>query len=512
MPIVHLRLRSVLLALLCLPGVALIPQIAIAAHATNHVVVKFRSTVRGQLRAVSRPAQLQELHTALGLPTGTELVEPPLHRLLPPRAAVRRPGELDLAQFFYLQLPPGLAAEDAVRRLANHPWVDYAELDGMGTGGAIPDDPNFSGQWHHQNAVTPSASIHTPLAWDIAVGSTNIIVAVLDSGLTVTEELSGRVLPGFNFVSSTTDTTDDHGHGSAVTGTLAASGNNGIQVAGVDWRCRVLPMKVLDASNNGLYSWWSQAIDLAVERGARVINLSAGGSGSSTALTTSILNAISRGVIFVTITHNDGTNVIRYPGNLSECITVGATDQADRRAIFSNFGPQMDLCAPGTNIATVGRSGSLERWWGTSFAAPLVSGVCGLLLSLRPELNQNSARALLCLGAEDQVGGSTDVAGFDNYHGWGRLNAQYTLVLATARLQATRGSNGTTELSWSSPPNSGTREPFRVEYRNSLDSGGSWTTATDPRGYRYTSDRTFWTDTNSAPSVRFYRLRLRTLP
>ena len=94
------------------------------------------------------------------------------------------------------------------------------------------------------------------------------------------------------------------------------------------------------------------------------------------------------------------------------CITVGATDQNDRRAGFSNYGPQIDLVAPGTNIWTVGMSGGAETWWGTSFSAPQVAGVCSILVGLRPGLNQDQARALVCAGAEDGVGDATDTPGF----------------------------------------------------------------------------------------------------
>src|ERR1051325_5015639 len=92
-----------------------------------------------------------------------------------------------------------------------------------------------------------------------------------------------------------------------------------------------MPLKVLDQFNSGYYSWWAQAIDYAVSNGCKVINLSAGGNSSDFTLTRAITNAIAHGVIFVTITHNDGAGTIRFPGNLPESITVGATDEMDRR-------------------------------------------------------------------------------------------------------------------------------------------------------------------------------------
>jgi subtilisin family serine protease len=358
--------------------------------------------------------------------------------------------------------------------------------------------------------VKASASIETPLAWDITQGSSNVLVAVLDSGLSPSAEFAGRVVPGYNFAYGTADTTDDHGHGTAVAGTVAATGNNATVVAGVDWHCRLMPVKVLNSANNGLYSWWAQGIDFAVNKGAKVINLSAGGSGSSTLLTSAITNAIAHGTIFVTITHNDGTGVIRYPGNLTNCITVGATDEHDRRTGFSNYGPEIDLCAPGTNIYTVSQAGTLTYWWGTSFSAPLVTGTCALLAALRPEISHDEARLLLCAGAEDGVGDATDTTGFDNYYGWGRLNAYNSLLLAQTRVDRVSWSNHVVRLSWPSPANASNKQPYQVQFKNTVTA--AWTTATAPAAFVYTTNRTSWSQTNIAASAQFYRVRLRPLP
>ncbi len=397
--------------------------------------------------------------------------------------------------------------DDAVRRLSRHALVEYAEPDGIGSGGTVPNDPFFGSQWHHNNPSQPSASIKTPLAWDRTQGSSNVLVAVLDTGLSPTTEFEGRLVPGYNFVSNTPDTTDDHGHGTAVAGTIAANANNGINVAGVDWNCRIMPVKVLDSRNIGQYSWWAQGIDLAVARGAKIINLSAGGFSSNSSLAAAITNAIAHGVIFVTITHNDAS-AIRFPGTMPEVITVGATDPLDRHCGFSNFGPEIDLCAPGTNIYTVSQSGNIQSWWGTSFAAPLVSGVCGLLASIRPSITSEEARALLCAGAEDRVGDALDTAGFDAYYGWGRLNAYHSVLLAQTRVDRTEWTNGTVHLSWISPANAPDKKPYLVEFADRLD--GTWMPAPDDSAaFSYTLNRTTWSDPGPVPNIRFYRVRVR---
>src|SRR5690606_34058066 len=127
------------------------------------------------------------------------------------------------------------------------------------------------------------------------------------------------------------------------------------------------------------------------------------------------------GVIFVTITHNQSSSTIRYPGNLPETIAVGSTDDDDTRSSFSNWGDEIDLVAPGDTIYTISLAGTLQAWSGTSFSAPLVAGVASLLAALDPDITQEEVRTLLTAGAEDEVGDASDVKGWDVYHGWGRL-------------------------------------------------------------------------------------------
>jgi len=449
----------------------------------------------------------------LELPAGAVLEEPAVNQLL--RAPTGAMSQPNFDRFFYLRLPPDANAGQILSDLHQHPWVDYAEPDGVGTGGVtgsmVPNDPDFGSQWHHQNSGQPSAAIRTPLAWGITTGNSNVLVAVLDTGLDATlAEFAGRMVPGFNFASNTFDTADDYGHGTAVAGTLAATGNNLTLGAGVDWHCRLLPVKVLGYDNTGQYSWWAQAIDFALSRGAKVINLSAGGFGSSITLTRAITNAIAHGVIFVTISHNDGTGTVRYPGNLAECITLGATDDHDRRCGFSNYGPEVDLVAPGTNIVTVGRSGFLQSWWGTSFAAPLAAGVCALLASIRPDLEQPQARTLLVAGADDLVGDAEDKPGFDPFYGWGRLNAFNSLTLAQTRLRSLVCTNGTDlHLSWLCPTNAAAKKPYEVE--RAAFAHGPWMLVSSPDQFVFNGGECCWIDLHAATNREssFYRLRLR---
>jgi hypothetical protein len=483
-------------------------------YATDHVLIRFKSGVRPQLNAASYQESLNSLLAPLGLPAGASLAEPEVSKLLRQKQSggqkLSAASSVDLSRFFYLYLPPGMSVQQCLDALKNNPVVDYVEPDGIGTGGLVPDDPDFSLQWHHLNVTKPSASIHTPEAWDITQGSTNVLVAVLDTGLAADlVEFTNRVVPGYNFAYGNTNTADDYGHGTAVAGTLCANANNASFGAGVNWQCRLMPIKVLDSNNSGKYSWFAQGIDYAVAHGCKVINLSAGGTTSNSSVTISILNAISNGVIFVTITHNDSTGTIRFPGTITKCITVGATDQNDNRCGFSNYGPQIDLVAPGISIYTAGWLGTLQSWVGTSFSAPMVSGVSAMLAGLRPGIAQDEVNSLLCLGAEDQVGDATDTPGFDIYYGWGRLNAYNTVLLATTRIDMVQLTNGFPLLSWVSPANASNKAPYYVEYATALN--GPWTTVTN--SFSYQTNRTLWTDpaASSNNTARFYRVRIRSI-
>ena len=265
--------------------------------ASNHILIRFKPSVRALLPDATPTNQLSTLLARLDLPRGTELRETTLARRFRQKNAPnsrRKHEQVDPRHFLYLRLTAGLSVAECIRRLENHPLIEYVEPDWIGHGATtIPTDPNFIDQWHHQNSIKPSASIQTPLAWDITQGSSNVLVAVLDTGLADLPEFTGRTVPGYNFAYGDSDTADDNGHGTAVTSVLCASANNGFSGAGVDWHCQVMPVKVLDDWNEGFYSWWAQGIDFAVSNGCKIINLSAGGTSFGRTLERAITNAIA---------------------------------------------------------------------------------------------------------------------------------------------------------------------------------------------------------------------------
>lgn len=425
-------------------------------------------------------------------------------------------------EFHVVELPGGVSPEVVRRWLAAEPAVEFVESDGVGWGGGlVPDDPGFPSQWH-------LATVGAPEAWEITRGSPGVTVAILDTGLnTGLPDFAGRLVPGYDFANDDADPSDDHGHGSAVASVAVGTGNNGTDTAGIDWNCRIMPLKVLDETNYGFYSWWALAVRWATDNGADVINLSAGGSGGSSALTQAIDYAIGRGVVFVTISQNDGSATVSFPGNLRQCITVGATRHDEIVSDFSNHGPAVDLVAPGgigssggsyaTNIVTTNRAGETRWWWGTSFAAPQVAGAAALLKALDPGLRQSDVETILCAGADDQVGDERDVAGFDPYHGYGRLNLPAAIALVQAepelvRIEAGEGNSvPMVAMRASAPSNGAAKRPFDVAFS---DDGTEWNRIADPASMTYGDGSATWvddgTDTGTPPGARrLYRWIIR---
>jgi hypothetical protein len=508
------------------------PEDVASGYATRHVLVKFTAQARGTLlRSSSFPTSLRSTHT-LGLPAGVELEEPVVDSLLrrSDEAKSSVPGLRQVGErFLYLRLPSGVSAVECVTRLRRNPHVEYCELDHVGQAlRTIPNDTLFWQQWHHTNTISTSVTrgrLFTPEAWDISQGSTNIQVAVLDSGIDWRlRELSGRVLAGFNFVSNSADTMDITGHGTTVAGLLAANANNHEAGAGIDWNCRLLPVKIIDDQNYIRESWVAQGVDYAVAQGAKVINFSGGADqDGGVTLGRAISNAIAQGVIFVCASGNSGAGILPFPASYESAIAVGASTSQDTRAPSSNYGAQLDLLAPGLSVNTIHPSadypedGGFGFASGTSYAAPMVSGVCSLMAAVRPDLTQEQAMTLLGAGAQDQLGDApgrsggdgTDTPGWDERHGWGRVNAYFSLLLATTRIdQVNPLPDGRLELSWKSPINASTNRPFRVEFSTPLTN--AWTRVTNGV-FRYEGYRTWWNEPDPAPTPnaeRFYRVQI----
>ena len=341
--------------------------------------------------------------------------------------------DLGLSQVYVLTLPSSTDLQDALSAFSADPTIEYAEPDFIGYGAGMPDDERFGQQWslHNtgQSSGEPDADVDAPEAWDISIGTTSTILAIIDTGIDLDHpDLAGKVVPGYDFVNDDDVPQDDHGHGTHVAGIAAAVTNNATGVAGVCPGCRIMPLKALNSENWGYYSWWANAIVHAVDNGADVINMSMGGTDYSQVLRDAVLYAYNANVPIVAAMMNDGDSTAHYPALFAETIATGSTDRYDDRSTFSNFGDHIDLVAPGSSIWSTMWDDTYASWSGTSMATPHVVGVLGLVHSVRPGYTVEELRAILRATADDQVGPpSEDKKGWDTYFGSGRLNAARAL-------------------------------------------------------------------------------------
>jgi thermitase len=272
----------------------------------------------------------------------------------------------------------------------------------------IPNDPRLSNQW----GLT---STRFRGAWNAAKGD-GAKIALVDSGVYSKHPDIGRIIAQRDFVEGDAVADDVYGHGTHVTGIAGALTNNGKGVAGGCFECGLLIAKVMGPIGFTTDSRIVQGIKWSVNNGADVVNLSLGGSGDSSVLSMAINRAYGQGAVVVAAAGNEGTNVPQYPAAYSKVIAVSATTTDGRLASFSNRGDWVDLAAPGTGILSTSKSGGYDRMSGTSMAAPLVSGLAGLLASRG--MSADSIRQRMQTTAKD-----LGPVGDDPRFGHGRIDA-----------------------------------------------------------------------------------------
>ncbi len=247
-------------------------------------------------------------------------------------------------------------------------------------------------------------------------GSPAVSIAVLDTGVQLNHpDLDGKLLPGYDYVDGDVVPEDGNSHGTHVAGTAAAETDNGVGGAGTCPACRILPVRVLDASGGGTLAGIAQGIMYAADQGARVINLSLGGDGSRT-VERAVNYAWNKGAFLACAAGNENTSetLLAYPAAYTNCFAVAATTSSDTRANFSNYGTWVEAAAPGMNIISTWTGGSYGASSGTSMAAPHVAGLAGLLAS--QGLTNTQIRDRICATADPIAGTGTE---------WscGRINA-----------------------------------------------------------------------------------------
>jgi thermitase len=314
-----------------------------------------------------------------------------------------------------VEVPPGqeLAILEKLRARGD---VEFVNLNYRIHALETPNDPGYQSglQWG-------LAQIKAAEAWDSTTGSSSVTLAIIDTGVDLDHpDLQANIVSGYDYVNFDDFADDDNGHGTHVAGIAAARGNNGQGVAGLNWKASIMPLKILDYRGDGDVFSLAQAILEAADRGAQIINLSLGGScpyNDWTAVQQAIDEATAKGVLVIAASGNQGLSSVFCPAALDKVMAVGSTTESDYRSNFSNYGSDLDVVAPGSNIYST-LPGGYGYKSGTSMATPYVTGLAALIWSLNANLSPEEVSQIIQTTADDL--GSP---GWDGTFGYGRINA-----------------------------------------------------------------------------------------
>lgn len=468
-----LRIFAFLIAAFCSCSTSVFAQQLAAKFAPDHLIVNFKLAHPGWFQTGEERAQST-------VPSSLDSLNQRFGAL---RAEYIGPHQDDSTSFqrvYVIKFAKPIDVLSAVKAYLATGLFTFVEPDYIGEGAGkkensaeslLPSDPNFRKQWGLHNdgsfnidgqIAVPGADIDMVDAWPIEQGDSSVIVAFVDSGCKLDHpEFAGRIwhnkkelagnhidddkngfaddVVGWNFQYGNNNPTDDFGHGTNVASIVGENGNNGVLFSGIDWRCKLMILKALDSNNAGSYSIWASAIYYAVDNGARVINLSLEGHGSSSALEAAITYAYNHNVLPVACMGNFNSAVPSYPAACTHAFGVGSVNSNDTRthpffwdpSSGSDWGSDIKVVAPGNYIYGLNHQSNTADniyWGGTSQATPHVVGLAALLLAQMPGRTVDSLEAIIERTADDQVGNpSEDTKGWDQYYGYGRINAYKAL-------------------------------------------------------------------------------------
>jgi len=354
---------------------------------------------------------------------------------------MRLARSLLLSNYVLVEFDSSKSLHEAVTSLSDDPYIESVEPNYYRHAFFVPNDPGYPYQWHFP-------MIQMPDAWEKSNGA-GVTVAVVDTGVAYENysiyaqapDLAGTAfVAGWDFANGDSHPNDDNGHGTHVAGTIAQTTNNDLGVAGIAYGAKIMPIKVLNDEGQGPDSDVADGIVWAVNHGAQVINLSLGGPSPANVLADAVNYAYNHGVTVVAATGNDNSNV-GYPAAYEHCIAVGAVRYDETRAWYSNYGPEIDVVAPGgdTDVDQNGdgyADGVLQQTFdppdyttfgyyffqGTSMAAPHVAGVAALLIAHGNATTPDEVREALEHTAKD-----LGPAGWDPQYGHGLIQASDAL-------------------------------------------------------------------------------------
>ncbi|MHC5023075.1 MAG: S8 family serine peptidase [Planctomycetota bacterium] len=385
---------------------------------------------RGQQRVTSQVADVLRRFGAIA-------IEPALSKR---PANARLASQLGLDRTYRVTVPAGSNTPALAARLAAFESAfEYVEVDGLGgIATTVPDDPLLGQQYGVLNTGqtiqgtpgVPGADVNATSAWDITTGSTSTMLAVLDAGLDLHVDLDGRIVPGWNTANDNADTSDVCiSHGTHVAGIAGATGDNDTGIAGLDWKAKIMPVRVLNFCSGNPESWLADGLIWATDNGADVVNMSLQYPTGTATLHNAVLYARSEGVILVSAAGNFGVGGVQYPGKWPETITVAGTNNQDGPYTSSSIGPELTIAAPGQGVYSLLDTMGYQFLSGTSMATPHVAGLVCLMLAVDSNLGHDEVQEILIATAVD-----LGAPGFDTQFGHGRVDAFDALVEVRRRL------------------------------------------------------------------------------
>ncbi|RBP02470.1 S8 family serine peptidase [Rossellomorea aquimaris] len=317
-----------------------------------------------------------------------------------------------------VDVPEGQKVESFIKDLENNSDVEYAEPDHLIKLNHVPNDPYYSLQWLHQN-------IESERTWDQTKGSSEVVVAVIDNGVDVDHpEFAGRIVAPYDTVYGTTTMTKGD-HGTHVAGIIGSSMDNWMGLTGVAPETNIMPIDAFFNEESAYSSDVIEGIYYAVNNGADIINMSLGNYYYSSIYNDAIQYAYDNGVVVIAAAGNDNTSDSHYPSSYPNVISVASTTEYDTKSGFSNYGYDIDIAAPGSNILSTLPYFDYQYMSGTSMASPVVAGVAALILANEPNLTNDQVADRLYTSADD-----LGTSGKDYFYGHGRVNARKAVGVA----------------------------------------------------------------------------------
>ncbi|WP_435359268.1 S8 family serine peptidase [Haloarchaeobius sp. DFWS5] len=453
-----------------------------------------------------------ELLVGISASTSMSTAEADIMDAVPANAKVSHRN--DNLGYMAVELPDQASAQAnsaVASAMKNKPGVKYVEKNTTHHALATPNDPDFGDQYAPQQVRAPSA-------WDTTLGDSSVTIAVVDQGVMYDHpDLSAQFGSdkGQDFVDSDSDpypdSMADEYHGTHVAGIAAGTTGNNEGIAGMS-NSSLLSGRALSEEGSGSTADIADAVEWAADQGADIVNMSLGGGGYTNTMKNAVSYAANNGVTIICASGNDGASSVSYPAAYDECIAVGAVDENENLASFSNYGSKQGVVAPGVDILSAWTEnvsqygGYYNKISGTSMACPAAAGVAALGLAANPSWSNTQLRSKLKetavdigLSSNQQGSGRVDALNLVNAGGGGGGNSSPTVDISASSATITVGDDVTFDGTGSSDSD-GSISSYSWNFGDGATASGSTATHAYASAGDYTVSLTVTDDDGASSS------------